>query len=72
MRRSGGLLYFDLQQIHVRTELADSMVTLGKPRDGLELFGQLDVSSSSKCFWRAVGCVRYRLLAKIGRPKLVR
>ena len=32
--RSGGLLYGVLQSISVHTELADSMVTLGEPRDG--------------------------------------
>ena len=32
--RSGGLLYCVSQQTSVRTELADSMVTLGEPRDG--------------------------------------
>ena len=32
--RSGGLLYCVSQGISVRTELADSMVTLGEPRDG--------------------------------------
>ena len=32
--RSGGLLYCVSQWISIRTELADSMVTLGEPRDG--------------------------------------
>ena len=32
--RSGGLLYCVSQWTSVRTELADSMVTLGEPRDG--------------------------------------
>jgi len=31
--RSGGLLYFTTQWTSVRTELADSMVTLGEPGD---------------------------------------
>jgi hypothetical protein len=32
--RSGGLLCFTTQRTSVRTELADSMVTLGEPRGG--------------------------------------
>ena len=56
--RSGGLLCFTTKWTRVCTELVDSMVTLGEPRDwlgvGKRVHWALDTSNSSKHSWRAV------------------
>ena len=53
--RPGGLLYCGSQWISVRTELADSMVTLGELKVlDKEQFDLLDTCSSSKHSWGAV------------------
>ena len=60
--RSRGLLYCVLQEeTSICTELADSMVTLGEPRDGeeKEWFELLDTSSSSKHSGFALGQFRW-------------
>ena len=51
--RSGGLLYFTTQWISIRTELADSMVTLGWLGVERLQFCQQDTSCSGKCHRRA-------------------